>query len=283
MLTFSRELVLNVAAELFVVGGGPLNWRRVTDVCIVAHPDDVEIGCHYACVECLDDPQRGLLAVVVTDGGGLTRTNEEQSWLREEIVDKRWEEQVRAGHVGEYAGGIGLMYHSDEVKSDNAAILEPIKAQIADILRNCPQLVAVHTHSLLDTHPTHEAVARLAIGAIRSLPDSRRPQRLYGSQVWDGIEDAPRRLVRKFDVSDWRHLIANLVSCFKIESKGKNYPDAVIGRLQANATFGESHNLDCAKLLALALDMSELIDSDVGLREWARSMRREHLGEIEGG
>lgn len=51
-----------------------------THLVIASHQDDVEIMCPQGIVNCYDDEQKGLVAVIVSDGGGSPRSGRYQNF-----------------------------------------------------------------------------------------------------------------------------------------------------------------------------------------------------------
>jgi hypothetical protein len=47
------------------------------------------------------------------------------------------------------------------------------------------------THNLADKHDTHVGVALRTIESIRELPVAQRPKKLYGCEVWRGLDWLP--------------------------------------------------------------------------------------------
>lgn len=135
---------------------------------------------------------------------------------------------------------------------------EPIE-DILQILRAVkPQFV--YTHNLADKHDTHVAVALRVITAIRALPVKERPKKLYGCEVWRGLDWILDDDKVRMDLSRHENLQAALLGVFdKQIAGGKRFDLASMERRRANATFSESHSTDTTTGLSLAMDMSSLI------------------------
>jgi LmbE family N-acetylglucosaminyl deacetylase len=121
----------------------------------------------------------------------------------------------------------------------------------------------VYTHNLADKHDTHVGVALKVIAALRSLPKDMRPQKLYGCEVWRGLDWMLDSDKVGFDLSGQENLQAALLGVFDSQiSGGKRYDQATLARRKANATYFESHGLDITTGLSFGLDMTDLILED---------------------
>ena len=118
----------------------------------------------------------------------------------------------------------------------------------------------VYTHNLADKHDTHVAVALAAIEAMRSLPESERPEAVRGCEVWRGLDWMNDGEKIPLDVSGHENLAAALNGIFDSQiAGGKRYDLAVQGRRRANATFFESHATDQSDQIWFAMDLTPLV------------------------
>ena len=172
-------------AEIFVPDALPPDQalRRTTHLAVAAHQDDIEIMAAAPILECYQRSDRWFTGVVVTDGRGSPRNGMYGRYSDEEMRLVRLKEQRKAAIIGEYAAQIMLDYPSKEVKENSALPVDDL-ASILQATR--PQ--HVYTHNLADKHDTHVGVALKVIAAIRSLPREMRPQKLYGCEVWRGLD-----------------------------------------------------------------------------------------------
>jgi len=195
---------------------------------------------------------------VVTDGRGSPRNGIYAQYDDEQMRLVSFKEQRKAASLGEYAAQVMLDYPSREVKGGSSLPVE----DLAEILKAAsPQ--AVYTHNLADKHDTHVAVALKVIAAIRSLPRPARPQKLFGCEVWRGLDWLVDTDKVAFDLSRQGNLQAALLGVFDSQiSGGKRYDQASLARRQANATYFESHGVDTATSLSFGLDMTALILED---------------------
>ena len=103
----------------------------------------------------------------------------------------------------------------------------------------------LYTHNLADKHDTHVAVALRAIQAVRSLPTSRRPQRVFGCEVWRDLDWLLDEDKVPFDLTEHQSLQVALLGVFDSQiAGGKRYDLATMGRRRANATYFQSHGVD---------------------------------------
>ncbi|MGD0751095.1 MAG: PIG-L family deacetylase [Anaerolineales bacterium] len=247
-------------AEIFVPDGlSPAQaLRRTTHLAVSAHQDDIEIMAASPILECFQRSDRWFTGVVVTDGRGSPRNGVYEQYDDEQMRLVRFKEQHKAAIVGEYAALIMLDYPSREVKGSS---MLPVDDLAAILKASRPQ--AVYTHNLADKHDTHVAVALKVIAAIRSLPKNARPQKLFGCEVWRGLDWLVDDDKVAFDLSRQGNLQAALLGVFDSQiSGGKRYDQASLARRQANATYFESHGVDTTTSMSFGMDMTALILED---------------------
>lgn len=269
-------------AEVFMPDGLPVEaaLRRTTHLCIAAHQDDIEIMAAQPILECFQQEERWFTGVVVTDGRGSPRSGMYARYDDEQMREVRFKEQRKAAAVGEYAAQVMLDYPSRVIKdgSQRNAIED-----ISGLLRACrPQVV--YTHNLADKHDTHVAVALRVVEAARSLAPAERPQRLYGCEVWRGLDwlmDADKVMM---DLSDQECLQAALLGVFDSQiSGGKRYDLASLARRRANATYSESHQVDASTGLSFAMDLTPLMDADrTSPDEWVQTFIQRFAQDVTG-
>jgi len=228
---------------------------RVTDLCIVAHQDDIEINCFSAIADCLDLPGRALGGVVATNGAGSARAGAYANVTDEEMQDVRREEQRKAARIGRYAIVVQLAHPSADVKVPGRC---GIAADLAQVLAGCrPQ--TVYLHNPADKHDTHVAVFLRGLEAIRALPADRRPARVIGFEAWrdlDWLMDSDKVLL---DSGRRPELAAELTAVFDSQiGGGKRYDLAAAGRRLAHATFHASHAVDRTAGITWAMDLTPL-------------------------
>jgi hypothetical protein len=101
------------------------------------------------------------------------------------------------------------------------------------------------------------------VRAIRSLPKADRPKRLLGGEIWRGLDWIPDDEKIRLDAGGRDALAGALMGVFDSQiAGGKRYDLATFGRRRANATYGESHAVDDLEQVAVAIDMTPMIEDD---------------------
>lgn len=248
-------------AQIFIPDGLPIETAlaRTTHMALGAHQDDLEIMAIDGILQCFQCQDQWFTGVVVTDGRGSPRSGVYQNYTDEQMWVVRNKEQQKAAVIGEYAAQILLDYRSSAVKDGtNRQPVEDI-AQLLQVAR--PEVV--YTHNLADKHPTHIGVAIKVIEAIRSLPPTERPQKLYGCEVWRDLDWLVDEDKVAFNCSDHDNLQTTLVGVFDSQvSGGKRYDLATLGRRRAHATYHASHQTDVTTGLTFGMDLTPLIEND---------------------
>lgn len=245
-------------AEIFVPDGLPAEQalERTTHLCIGAHPDDVEIMAYVGILDCFQQEDKWFTSVVVTDGAGAPRDDLYAKYTDEEMVAVRKVEAKKAAVVGEYAASVLLQYSSSAVKDPSNP---DVVADLKTVLEAAGAGV-VYVHNLADKHDTHVASALRAIQAIRELPAEKRPEKLYGCEVWRDLDWMIDDDKVCFDVSAHENLQAALLGIFDSQvCGGKRYDLATLGRRRAHATYQATHEVDIATGMTFAMDLTPLI------------------------
>ena len=246
------------AIEIFIPDGSPVEMAlaRTTHMAIAAHQDDIEMMAAHPIITCYQQKDLWFTGIIMTDGHGSPRDGKYKDFTDEEMGLLRTQEQFKAAAIGDYSAQLVLGYPSEIIKDRRRK--EPIE-DILQILRTVKSQF-VYTHNLADKHDTHVAVALRVITAIRALPVKERPKKLYGCEVWRGLDWILDDDKVKMDLSRHENLQAALLGVFDSQiAGGKRYDLASMGRRRANATFSESHSTDTTTGLSLAMDMSSLI------------------------
>lgn len=271
-------------AELFVPDGLAAEdaLARTTYMAVGAHQDDLEIMAIDGILKCFQQDDKWFTGVVVTNGSGSPRDDLYKDYTDEIMQVVRAKEQKKAAVIGEYAAQVLLDYPSSVVKDgSNKDAVEDI-AQLLKVAQ--PQIV--YTHNLADKHDTHVGVALKVIEAVRNLPETERPQHLYGCEVWrdlDWMVDADKVA---FDCSAHENLQAALLGIFDSQiCGGKRYDLATVGRRRANATYYASHATDVATGMIFAMDLTPLIkdptkDIQVLVQEFIDRFAKETVGRL---
>jgi LmbE family N-acetylglucosaminyl deacetylase len=248
-------------ADVFVPDALPVDlaFERITDLAIVAHPDDIEFLALAAVGECRGVDDRWFGGITCTDGAGSARTGRYAELSPTALADVRRAEQRDAADRGGYAVVVQLGYASDEARS-----VDGHRRLVDDLtsLLSAARPVNVYTHNLLDKHTTHVAIGAAVVSAVRALPMPQRPMRLVGVEAWrdlDWLGDAEKI---RFDVSRYSALGDDLAACFPSQLDGKDYAAAAKGRRKANATFFEPRQADDADEVIVAIDLTPLARND---------------------
>jgi LmbE family N-acetylglucosaminyl deacetylase len=248
-------------AEIFVPDALPLEEAlpRTTHLAVGAHQDDLEFMAAHGILECFARNDRWFSGVVVTDGAGSPRDLEYKTYSDEQMKLVRAREQKKAAYVGEYGAQFLLAHPSSAVKDRAAAaVVDDLTAILSAC---CPEVV--YTHNLADKHDTHVAVTLRLLAACRRLPESARPQRVIGCEVWrdlDWLVDADKVLMA---VDGHENLQAALMGVFDSQiAGGKRYDLGTAGRRRAHATYSESHGTDQHSAIIWGMDLTPLLDAD---------------------
>lgn len=252
--------------------------QRVTHLGIVSHQDDLEIAAYHGITECFHAGDKWFGGVVVTDGGGSPRKGDYADYTDEEMKQVRLIEQRKAAYVGEYSTMIQLAYPSEDVKFNRRA---DVAADLVFILeQSTPQILYVHNPC--DRHDTHVATFMRCVEALRLLPKDKRPQKVYGCEVWRKLD----WLLADDKVMLWvdkhPHLLRPLLGVFDSQiSGGKRYDLAEEGLRHANATYFDSHTTDKNTLLTFAMDLTPLAHDDtIDVEEYTLSYVRRLEGDV---
>lgn len=249
-------------SEIYVPDRGPCiddeieALRHATHIAIGAHQDDIEIMAFHGIRECFGKDEKKFVGVTVTDGAGSPRDGIYADYSDEQMKAVRWEEQMKAAVVGDYAMQVILGYPSKGVKDPRCGwVIE----DLAEVLRHA-QPEVIYTHCLTDKHPTHVAVAIRVIEALRKLVEQCHPVEFYGCEVWRDLDWLPDEIKVALNVSGDESLQAALLGVYHSQiAGGKRYDLATLGRRRAHATYHESHGVDATTGLTFAMDMKPLI------------------------
>jgi len=274
-MKFTKE-----SAEIYVPDGASSSSAlpRTTHMCVAAHPDDVEIMALEGILACFGRKDQGFLAVIVTDGAGSARNSLYASYTDEQMRAVRRSEQKKAASIGEYAAVALLDHPSSAVKDPgNRDPVTDLKAIMAEAH---PQVV--YTHNLADKHDTHVSVALRTLSAIRELPQSQRPRKVYGCEVWrdlDWLMDSDKVVFR---LDQHESLAMALVGVFDSQIVGgKRYDLATLGRRRAHATYHESHAVDASQMINFGMDLTPLVLNDtLDIRRFVEAHIHRFAGDV---
>jgi len=255
------SMTINAKATIFVPDRVPkaVAFERITHMAIAAHQDDLEILGYHGILSCHEAIDQSFFGVVVTDGAGSARTGSYSGISDDRMTELRRAEQEEAASIGKYGALVQLGIPSSQAKDPGNMDLVQ---ELAEWIRQAkPQVL--YTHNLADKHETHVAIAVKVILAIRSLPQSERPARVLGCEVWgdlDWLDDSEKVCL---DVSGNPDLAIRLLNAFPSQIQGgKRYDLATLGRRKANATYLDPHRVDQATDVIYAIDLTPLILND---------------------
>ncbi len=245
--------------SLFFPGEDPERkaLSRTTHLGIGAHQDDLEFMALHGILECFRRDDRWFSGITCTDGAGSARTGRYAAYTDEEMNAIRAEEQNTAATMGQYSFMAQLGHPSAIAKNpeQRGPMVDDIEAVLVE---SRPEVV--YTHNPFDKHATHIGVFLATIDALRRLPEATRPRRVFGCEVWRGLDWLPDQLKVLHDVTPHPNLAAALNGVFDSQiTGGKRYDLAVEGRRLANATFFDSHAIDDAQRIAYAIDLTPLV------------------------
>ncbi len=248
-------------AQIFVPDSVPVAdaITRTTHMAISAHQDDIEIMAAHGALECFGLKDKWFTGVVVTDGAGSPRDDLYASYTDDMMKEVRRLEQKKAAFVGEYSAQALLEYTSSEVKD---AKNPELVAELAKLIKTAkPEFI--YTHNLADKHDTHVSVALRTIAAIRTLDKADRPSKVYGCEVWRGLDWVNDDDKVVFDVAAHENVSMALLGVFDSQiCGGKRYDLASVGRRRANATYHASHGTDASTGINFGMDLTPLIEDD---------------------
>jgi len=228
---------------------------RSTHLGIGAHQDDLESIAIAGILQAYRKDSSWFSGVVVTDGSGAPRQGPYADLSGAELTDVRNREQIAAADRGRYSSITLLAYPSAEAR--DPADRNPTRDLQAVIQAARPEVL--YTHSPLDKHPTHAAVAVRTLTALRDLPSKSRPSRVYGVEFWGGLDWVPEGDRVVFDCSRQQQLQRDLLEAFPSQNTAKDYPGAVLARRRANAVFQHSHQADQLEAVTYGLDLTPLV------------------------
>ena len=253
--------LIKPTAEFYIYDNKPLDEaiNRTTYMSIAAHQDDIEIMAYDGILKCFNNSNEWFFGVVVTNGSGSARDKDYKHYSDQDMIQIRKLEQKKAAYIGEF-GALALLDHfSSEVKDPNQ---DEIVDELYQLINNARPKV-LYTHNLADKHDTHIGVATKVIKAIRKMDKKNRPRKVYGGEVWRDLDWMIDKEKVSFDVSGHPNLASSLIEVFDSQIVGgKRYDLATMGRRLANATYSQSHVVDQAQSVSLAMDLTPLILDD---------------------
>jgi LmbE family N-acetylglucosaminyl deacetylase len=248
----------NDTAEIFIPDGQPIAEAlpRITRLGIGAHQDDLEFMAFHGILAGYQGDSGYFGGVTCTNGNSSARTGPYADFTDAEMIKTRRQEQKAAAILGRYGVMIQLDYASRDVRGPSTNTLRDDLKQI--LMATRPQIV--YTHNPADKHETHVGVVIAALQAMRELPRDKRPEKVWGCEVWRDLDWLPDPDKVLMDVSGHENLATALNGVFDSQiAGGKRYDLATLGRRRANATFFEAHAIDKATQLIFGMDLTPLV------------------------
>ncbi len=230
---------------------------RVKYLAIGAHQDDIEIMAFHGILQGMHDHSFG--GITCSDGAQSSRSGEYVNFTDEMMKQERVKEQNQAAIQGGYSFISQLGFSSADIKKLSDTTLED--GLILFFKKVNPEVI--YTHNPFDKHPTHQAVVQKVLSACLKLPEHQRPKKIFGCEVWRGLDWIPDSCKVILDCSGHEEFHLNLLNIFKSQiAGGKRYDLATVGRMRANATFFESHSIDNATHVTYAIDLSTILNKN---------------------
>jgi LmbE family N-acetylglucosaminyl deacetylase len=223
---------------------------------IGAHPDDVELLGLADIGACREDSRRWFTGVTVADGAGAAGPVDTDASDPVGVAARRRQEQRNAARIGRYGLQLQLGRPSAEVLDPGTRL--GVVDRLAELFA-VTRPARVLTHSLLDRHPTHVAVALAVIDACHRSKSDERPRELLGVEVWRGHDWVPDTAKVRLDASGQSELGSRLLAAHASQVAVRPYADAAVARRRANATFDDPHRLDAVDEVILAIDLTALV------------------------
>lgn len=230
--------------------------NRVTHVGIGAHPDDLEILAFPGISECHQRDDAWFAGIVVCDGAGSPRAGKYGHLSDVDMVERRRQEQRDAAALGNYSLVVQLGYSSAAVKTGEPELIDDLAILLQQLHPG-----ALYTHSPADAHATHRATLAASVAALRTLPAANIAAKLYGVEVWRGLDWLPEPLRICLPIFDPDNLQSRLLGCHDSQIQGgKRYDIAIPARQRANATLSSHERVDEFEACSLAMDLRPLIE-----------------------
>jgi LmbE family N-acetylglucosaminyl deacetylase len=246
--------------DIFIPDGkdAALALRRTTHLGLGAHQDDLEIMAFHGIAECYRSKSRWFTGVTCTDGASSPRSGARARVSNEAMIRVRTKEQRKAAQIGKYGAMIQLGLPSSDVKDRASMKLENELKQLFE--KMSPRII--YTHNLADRHDTHVAVVLTLLRVLISLPEKKRPKKVYGCEVWRSLDWLPDEIKVGLDVSGNQALARKLLQVFRSQIRGgKRYDLATLGRRRANATYHQPRTVDTTEEMIFAIDLTPLLTS----------------------
>jgi len=262
-------------AMLDFPSGQPIS--NTTHLGIGAHADDLEIMAYHGIAICYESQTSLFSGITVTNGVGSPQ-HEETKLEQEELRKVRQQEQLAAAQMGRYGFIAQLDYPSSKLKDPNQAAPSE---EIFNLLQKAKPDV-VYLHQSGDKHPTHIAVLRASIEALRMLPAEDRPEKVYGCEVWRDLDWLPDDKKIYLPTDAHPELALNIIYVFQSQIRaGVAYNKGALGRRLANGTFANPHIVKQGDSFSLAMDLMPVVRGDVSLKELTLGLVEDFYNHVD--
>ena len=234
----------------------------------LAHSDDLEFGCPHAVIESLKNPDRNLGVVIVNDGSGPPYGASYSKMSPQEIIDVRIEEQFAAARAGKYEFAAMLSHPSSQTRpilNTVPQINEKLVAEMIEIIETT-QPEVLYTHNPWDMHPSHIAVLKHLLCALRHT--KHKPQGLFGGEVWGPLDRVPAPYLQVWDCTEFEDLLEELLRYFVSQNVIKSYDRNVPARRRTLAKLYHPHNDTGCNSVHLGVDMRLILTGEMSLLEF---------------
>ena len=186
------------------------------------------------------------------------------------MIDVRRAEQRVAAAVGEYSAVAQLAHTSGRIKDPAHSV---VVDELFHLLSGMKPGI-VYMHNPFDRHDTHVACFCRTIEALRRLPPSARPERVFGCEMWRGLDWLVGADRVSLPAGARPHIEAALAGVFDSQiAAGKRYASAVLARRRANATLDNPNRTDVESGITYAIDLTEVVrDESMDLKEFSLSV-----------
>ena len=272
-------IVFAESTDVYVPDGVPLEMacQRATHLAIGAHQDDLEFMAYHGIAECFRAGTPSFFGIILTDGVGSARAGPYANTSDEEMARIRIKEQREAARIAQYSAVVQYGFSSSVLKENHKKIAAHLSPLLGALRPH-----TVYLHNPFDRHVTHIAAFLASLAALRDRASTHLPERIWGCEVWRGLDWFPDDLKVMLDVSFDPAFAAQLHGVFRSQiGAGKRYDDATVGRWQANATFFRARDIDATTRAAIAVNLLPLVqDAAIEPSEWCASIIDRFRAEV---
>jgi LmbE family N-acetylglucosaminyl deacetylase len=215
-------------------------------IVISPHPDDLEIGMGGTAAKLIESGIK-VVSLVVTDG---RRSTTVYGLSEDEVAE------LRESEVREAVGILGVQYlillRLGDVKSEENG--KQYASELKGVLKRFRPEEIFMPHPEIDKHPTHRAVASIALDVIKGMPADEMPvrPRVWSYEVWtpfpayDRIED----------ISLQMHVKTAAIDAHRSQIEYKDYTDGITGLNRYRAVFNETSGITVMQYAEVFIELS---------------------------